>query len=101
MARLRVSVISPLGFMVLSLIQDTSRRPNARTAPTGNTTATQRGLAQTRRSARVVTPDDVDEDLSEEEEQENSISADGEPDGKANNKKGLATEVRVLWLDCS
>ena len=79
--------------MASSLIQDGSRRPTSRAA--GNAAATQRGLTQTRRQARVATPDDVDEDVSSSEERETGIAVDAEPDGKAN-KKGLAVEVHAL-----
>ena len=88
----------------LIYIQDGShtapRRSTGRgAARNGNATRppnTQRGLAQTRRPARIIaTPDDEDDDPSEAEEEENTAVADGEHSAKTK-KNGLAAEVFSL-----
>jgi hypothetical protein len=62
--------------------------------------ASQRGLAQTRRPARVVTPDDEDVVLPDEEEDEGQdSSAEGGDDARSKlNKKGLAKEVKSVQV---
>lgn len=55
----------------------------------------QRGLAQTRRPARVATLDDEDEVLPDEDEEEEGqdSSAEGDDTRARSTKKGLAKEV--------
>lgn len=103
MSRRRGSVSSPPSFINS---QDgspsASRRSNGRSATNGSAArpaTTQRGLAQTRRPARVASPDDEDEEVSEEEEDNNSTVVGN--DRTAETKKtGLAREVYPV-IECS
>jgi len=83
-----------------------SRRGSGRPAKNGTAArpaASQRkGLAQTRRPARVVTPEDEDEELpDEDEEEEDGEGSFAEEGGQKKKKgKGLAAEVyhaRLIW----
>jgi hypothetical protein len=83
-----------------------SRRGSGRPATKGTAArpaASQRkGLAQTRRPARVDTPEDEDEELPDEEEEEEDEEGSFVEEGgqKKKNGKGLAAEVYCTCVRC-
>lgn len=80
-----------------------SRRGSGRPATNGTAArpaASQRkGLAQTRRPARVATPEDEDEELPDEEEEEEDGEGSFAEEGgqKKKSAKGLAAEVSCAY----